>query len=551
MDRAVEQAASRMFSAVEVDQAGIETLRERAKEGTLVLLPSHKSHVDYLALAWVLYRHKLQLPLVAAGENLNFFPVGAILRKAGAFFIRRSFSGDRLYAAVVDAYIRRLIKDGVALEFFPEGGRSRTGKLLPPKLGLLSLVVDAALGVPTRTTWFCPISIGYERFVEEKAFVRELSGGEKSKEDVGGLLRSFDAIVGRYGRLSVQFGKPLTLTDLLREIDPSAQVSALATLTPARRRAIVTRLGFRVMQEINAVTAVTPGSLVATALLVHDRRGMARDALHARCERLARRLRAAHARFSPSLVDATGALRPDALDEAVQLFVRAEHLELHRVGGDVIYVVPPEARMSLDLAKNVILHFFAARAIVATGLLAPPGPPLSADVVKERALALSKLFKYEFTFRADAKFETIFEEEVAGMEADGELTRVAGDAVSLAPRGDDGLEQVRLYASLLATFLEAYRVAARGLTALLRGPLAAKDLTRRAIPEGEKMFLAGDLRRREAISRPVLENAYGSFVDQGYLARVDGKLALTPSYASAGAVATIEARIVAMGTAVA
>jgi glycerol-3-phosphate O-acyltransferase len=551
MDRAVEQAASRMFSAVEVDQAGIETLRERAKEGTLVLLPSHKSHVDYLALAWVLYRHKLQLPLVAAGENLNFFPVGAILRKAGAFFIRRSFSGDRLYAAVVDAYIRRLIKDGVALEFFPEGGRSRTGKLLPPKLGLLSLVVDAALGVPTRTTWFCPISIGYERFVEEKAFVRELSGGEKSKEDVGGLLRSFDAIVGRYGRLSVQFGKPLTLTDLLREIDPSAQVSALATLTPARRRAVVTRLGFRVMQEINAVTAVTPGSLVATALLVHDRRGMARDALHARCERLARRLRAAHARFSPSLVDATGALRPDALDEAVQLFVRAEHLELHRVGGDVIYVVPPEARMSLDLAKNVILHFFAARAIVATGLLAPPGPPLSADVVKERALALSKLFKYEFTFRADAKFETIFEEEVAGMEADGELTRVAGDAVSLAPRGDDGLEQVRLYASLLATFLEAYRVAARGLTALLRGPLAAKDLTRRAIPEGEKMFLAGDLRRREAISRPVLENAYGSFVDQGYLARVDGKLALTPSYASAGAVATIEARIVAMGTALA
>jgi glycerol-3-phosphate O-acyltransferase len=551
MDRAFEQAASRMFSAVEVDQAGIEMLREHAKEGTLVLLPSHKSHVDYLALAWVLYRHKLQLPLVAAGENLNFFPVGPLLRKAGAFFIRRSFSGDRLYAAVVDAYIRRLIKDGVALEFFPEGGRSRTGKLLPPKLGLLSLVVDAALGVPTRTTWFCPISIGYERFVEEKAFVRELSGGEKQKEDVGGLVRAVETMVGRYGRLSVQFGKPLTLTDLLRELDPAAQPGALATMTPARRRAVVTRLGFRVMQEINAVTAVTPGSLVASALLVHDRRGMPRDALHASCERLARRLRSAHARFSPSLVDVGGALRPDALDEAVELFVRAKHLELHRVGGDVIYVVPPEARMSLDLAKNVIIHFFAARAIVATGLLASPGPPLAADVVKERALALSKLFKYEFTFRADAKFETIFEEEVAGMEADGELARVvrkpSEGAGALLPKGDDGLEQVRLYANLLSSFLEAYRVAARGLTALLRGPLAPKDLTKRAIPEGEKMFLSGDLHRREAISRPVLENAYASFVDQGYLARVSGKLALTPSYASAAAVATIEARIVAMG----
>ncbi len=169
-----------MFSAVEVDEPGLERLREHAKEGTLVLLPSHKSHMDYLVLAWVLYRHKLPLPLVAAGDNLNFFPVGPIFRRAGAFFIRRSFSGDRLYAAVVDAYVRRLIKDGSPLEFFLEGGRSRTGKLLSPKLGLLSIVVDAALGVPTRTTWFCPVSIGYERFVEEKAFVRE---SQRRRED--------------------------------------------------------------------------------------------------------------------------------------------------------------------------------------------------------------------------------------------------------------------------------------------------------------------------------------------------------------------------------
>jgi glycerol-3-phosphate O-acyltransferase len=552
LDRVVEQAAARMFSAVEVDEAGIEGLRERAREGTLVLLPSHKSHMDYLVLSWVLYRHKLQLPLVAAGENLNFFPVGAILRKAGAFFIRRSFSGDRLYAAVVDAYIRRLIKDGVALEFFPEGGRSRTGKLLPPKLGLLSLVVDGALGVPTRTTWFCPVSIGYERFVEEQAFVRELAGGDKQKEDVRGLVRSIDAMVGRYGRLSVQFGKPLTLEDLLREIDPAAPPGALHSMTPARRRAVVTRLGFRVMNEINAVTAVTPGSLVATALLVHDRRGIPREALHESCERLARRLRRAGARFSPSLVDASG-LRPAALDEAVELFVRAEHLELHRVSGDVIYVVPPEARMSLDLAKNVIIHFFASRALVATALLSPPGAPMAADVVKERVLALSRLFKLEFSFRADAKFETIFEQEVAAMEADGELARVvrkpSEGAGALVPKGDDGLEQVRLYASLLANFLEGYRIAARGLTALLKGPLTVKDLTKRALPEGQKMFLAGELRRREAISRPLLENAYASFVDQGYLARADGKYALTPSFASPGAVATIEARIVAMGAA--
>ncbi|HEY8038830.1 MAG TPA: 1-acyl-sn-glycerol-3-phosphate acyltransferase [Polyangiaceae bacterium] len=552
LDPIFERATSRMFSAIEVDQPGIDRLRDRAKEGTLVLLPSHKSHMDYLALAWVLYRHKLQLPLIGAGDNLNFFPMGPIFRRAGAFFIRRSFAGDRLYAAVVDAYVRRLVKDGVPLEFFLEGGRSRTGKLLPPKLGLLSIVVDAALSVPDKTVWFCPVSIGYERFIEEKAFVHELSGGEKQKEDVRGLMKSIDVMVGRYGRLSVQFGKPLALADVLRDLDGTSKPEDLGKLTPPRRRAVITRLAYRVMNEINAVTAVTPGSLVATALLAHDRRGLPHGDLVATCERLARMLRRFGARFSPSLNDgAGGPLRVSAVREAVDLFARAEHLETHRVGDDVIYVVPPEARMSLDLAKNVILHFFVPRALIATALLAPPGSPLATDTVRERVLALSRLFKYEFTFRADAPFEQIFDEAIAAMEADGELARVvrrpSEGAGALLPKGDDGREQIELYAHLLENFLEGYRVAARGLTALLKGPLALKDVVKRAIPAGERMFLAGEIARKEAISRPLLENAYGSFVDQGYLARRDGKLALTESFATASALATIEARIAAMG----
>ncbi|MGD0524536.1 MAG: 1-acyl-sn-glycerol-3-phosphate acyltransferase [Polyangiaceae bacterium] len=553
LDPVFAKGTSRMFSAIEVDEPGIERVRELGKEGTVVFLPSHKSHMDYLALAWVLYRHKLPLPLIAAGDNLNFFPVGPIFRRAGAFFIRRTFSGDRLYMAVVDAYVRRLIKEGSALEFFLEGGRSRTGKLLSPKLGLLSIVVDAALGVPTRTTWFCPVSIGYERFIEEKAFVAEVSGGEKEKEDVRGLVKAIDVMVGRYGRLSVQFGKPMTLGEILREVDPKATPDDLATMTPARRRAVITRLAWRVMHEINAVTAVTPGSLVATALLAHDRRGISQVDLFDACDRLARTLLRAGARFSPSL-GAHGQQR-SGIREALDLFTRAGHVEAHVLpgdgAGDVIYVVPPEARMSLDLAKNVIMHFFVARALIATALLASPGAPLAADTVRERVLALSRLFKHEFTFRADAKFETIFDEEVAAMERDGELTRVvlkpSDGAGGLLPKGDDGRAQVELYARLVESFVDGYRVAARGLAALLKGPLPLKDVVKRAIPTGERMFLAGEIARREAVSRPLLENAYASFVDQGYLSRTGGKLALTESYATAGALGTIEARIATMG----
>jgi glycerol-3-phosphate O-acyltransferase len=552
LDRAFAGASSRMFSAIEVDEAGIEHLRQLSKEGTLIILPSHKSHMDYLALHWVLYRHKLQLPLIAAGDNLNFFPMGPIFRKAGAFFIRRTFAGDRLYAAVVDAYVRRLIRDGVPLQFFLEGGRSRTGKLLPPKLGLLSIVVDAALGVPTRKTWFCPVSIGYERFVEEKAFVRELTGGEKSKENVRGLVGAVDVMVGRYGRLSVQFGKPLTMADVLRELDPDAGPGDIASMTPARRRAVITRLAYRVMNEINAAAAVTPGSLVATALLAHERRGLPHADLLARCERLAQTLRRAGARFSPSLAPAgRDPVPPEALHEAVELFVRAGHVEEHRVGEDVIYVVPPQARMSLDLAKNVILHFFTARALIATALLSPPGPPLGRDTLRERVSALSRLFKFEFTFRSDAPFERIFDEELAAMEADGELARVvqrpSEGPGALVPKGDEGRAQVELYARLIENFVEGYRVAARGLAALLRAPLASKELVKRTMVTGERMFLAGEISRREAVSRPMIENAYSSFVDQGYLAKSGGRYALPESYASASAVRTIEARIEALG----
>ena len=405
---------------------------------------------------------------------------------------------------MVDAYIRRLIKDGVALEFFPEGGRSRTGKLLPPKLGLLSLVVDAALGVPTRTTWFCPISIGYERFVEEKAFVRELSGGEKQKERRArpGARRS-RRWSGRYGRLSVQFGKPLTLDDAPARARPGAKPGALGTMTPARRRAVVTRLGFRVMQEINAVTAVTPGSLVASALLVHDRRGLPRDA----CTRAASGSRAGSAPRGPASVPRSstpsGGLRADALDEAVELFVRAEHVEPHRLergGGDVIYVVPPDARMSLDLAKNVIIHFFAARAIVATALLAAPGPPLAADAVQgARARPVAALqVRVHLPRRravrdASSRRRSRAWRPTASWRASS--LKPSEGAGALLPKGDDGLDAgapLREPARELPRRLPRRRAGADGAaprSALGQGPHQA-----RASRAGEQMFLAGDLR---------------------------------------------------------
>ena len=219
MSTMVGTAVSVMYAGLEVNKEGIERVRQASQDGTIVLLPSHKSHIDYLLLSHVLRVHSTQLPLIAAGDNLSFFPLGMILRRGGAFFIRRSFRGDRLYAALVNAYLRRVIRDGWPIEFFLEGTRSRTGKLLPPKLGLLNMIIDSGLSLANKDVFFVPVSIGYERLVEEGSYVRELLGGEKRKENATGLIRASMVLAERYGRLNVQFGDIMSLREMARRPD--------------------------------------------------------------------------------------------------------------------------------------------------------------------------------------------------------------------------------------------------------------------------------------------------------------------------------------------
>lgn len=556
LETVAETLAEQVYAGIDVDSEGLERLREAAKRGTIVLLPSHKSHVDYLLLSMVLRKNGLATPMIAAGDNLSFFPLGPVFRRAGAFFIRRSFKGDRLYTAVVDAYVRRLMRDGFALEFFLEGGRSRTGKLLPPKVGLLNMVVDAALGLEGRTVSFVPVSIGYERMMEEGAYARELSGEAKPKEDAAGLLRVGAVLREKYGRTNVQFGQIVELGELRRAVTGTDG----GPLSPAKRRAVVNRLAHRVMSEINRATAVTPGSLVAMTLLCHERRGLPHAELADHCRRLVKLMRRLGARTTPSLTRAPGEMRESAIREAVQLYARGGLVQQHvpgdtltrkvkrrariYTGDDVIYTVPDEARLMLDLSKNIIIHLFVDRALVSVALLAPPGPPASRAAVRERVQSLSRLFKLEFIFRTDAPFDRIFDDTVADMLAQGELT-ASGDALGFGPGHDDldGRGWITFYAAVLRSFLEGYRIAARAVRVLSRAPLPEKELSARALRLGEQMFLGGEIERSEAVCQPTLENAFASFVEQGYLRRDEGKLALAESFASEEGAATIEARV--------
>jgi glycerol-3-phosphate O-acyltransferase len=547
----------RLFDGMVIDHEGLERLREAARRGPVILLPSHRSHVDYLVLSHVLSRNAVSPPLIAAGDNLSFFPIGGLLRRCGAFFIRRSFKGRKLYTVLVDAYLRRILVEGFNVEFFLEGGRSRTGKLLPPKLGLLTMVVDAGLKLPSVDLSFMPISVGYDRIIEEGSYVRELVGGDKRPESVGGLLRSSRVLGSRYGRLYIQFGRVFGLHELVDEAvrlrgDPSADRPGLK---PTERRALIQRVAHRVTYEINRVTIVTPAALVASALLSHRRRGMTHADLLHRAAELVAALRRAGARIAaPVLRDdspllthpdsasdlevARAALNDSAVDETLALFTEGGLIETRHVDGERIHSVPSARRLALEYHKNTILHFFVPSALISAALETAGDEPVEEATLRERVARLSKLFKYEFMYRADASFDEIFEDALRTMLDAGEVERLDGRlrAVPGSP--------VPIYAGMLRTYFESYRLALRALERVRAdGPVKTKDWIKQTLARGNKLYHAGEIELRESLSRPKLESALSAFRDLGLVRLTSETIEPAPGLADDEALPALDRRL--------
>ena len=286
-----------------------------------MLCPSHKSHIDYLVLSLLLYEHGMTPPHVAAGINLSFWPFGAIARRGGAFFIRRKVKGDRIYTAVLRAYVKHLLRDRFPQEFYVEGGRSRSGKLLFPKSGLVSMEVDAWLEGAADDVVFVPVAIDYEKLIEASSYVRELAGAEKEKESLRGLLGAASVLFAPYERLYVQFEEPISLRQVAAErlggapqaspwtppgaarparAAPRARAAGRAAPADAKRRARAGG-GEPDRLRISRAVTITPVGLVAAALLSHGRRGMTAGEVARRLELLRRMAAEGGARFARDL----------------------------------------------------------------------------------------------------------------------------------------------------------------------------------------------------------------------------------------------------------
>ncbi len=347
----------RIYDGIELEHA--ERLHTMAEGKEIVYVPCHRSHIDYLLLGYIVYQQGLSIPHVAAGINLNIPIIGAILRRGGAFFLRRSFKGNRLYAAVFHAYLHQILVRGHAIEYFVEGGRSRTGRLLAPKGGMLAMTVQSYLQDPRRSIVFAPIYFGYEKLIEGDAFISELLGQAKKKESLLGLIRSVRALRDNFGKVYVNVGEPIEIEALLERVNPQwRDMPRDEDDKPACMTEIVDRLGSDIMIQINAAAAVTPISLVATALLSTPKQSMGELELERQIVLSLELLR--RFRYSDSIT-LPGSSAQEIITHGIELGVirRTEHPL-----GDVISMAERDAVL-MTYFRNNVQHLFALPASIA------------------------------------------------------------------------------------------------------------------------------------------------------------------------------------------
>lgn len=345
---------NRLYDGVELHH--VEQLQKIVEGNEVIYVPCHRSHMDYLLLSYAIYYKGYAIPHIAAGINLNMPVIGRFLRKGGAFYLRRSFRGNTLYTMVFMKYLGLMMARGHSIEYFIEGGRSRTGRLLQPKTGMLSMTLRSYFRDPRRPIVFLPVYFGYEKLVEGKTYIGELSGKPKQKESIFGLLRALPALRQHYGKVHVSFGEPIALDEILERYAPGSPPGREER--PPWLSSAVNELATRIMTNINSAACVTPINLLALVLLATPKQSMLESDLVRQLELYASLLR--QDPYSPSVwvTDADGASMV-RYGERMNVIQRIKHPL-----GDVL-TMTEENSILMTYFRNNVLHLIAIPSLIA------------------------------------------------------------------------------------------------------------------------------------------------------------------------------------------
>ena len=492
-----------IYDGVVVDGEGIAKIRNVSKKMPFIIIPCHRSHIDYLLLSYIFYKNNIQMPFVAAGTNLSFFPMGYIFRKSGAFFLRRSFKGNDLYAEVFAKYVKVLLKEGLPLEFFIEGGRSRTGKMVMPKYGLLSMILQAYQEKAVDDLAAIPVYIGYDRVIEEKAYLQELGGAPKEKEKATEMIKSSRLLRKRYGRVYMNVGEPILLKSYL-----AAQEKPLDDMTMVERQSLYRRIGYTIVRAINRVSVVTPFALTAAGLLCYDRRGISLGELREVLAEFYDYLSFRKVPFAMTFAD-----REKAVGEALNLFDQSGLIS--RMGAEedeeeveeIVYSLADDKRMNLEYYKNNILHYFLPLSFVATSILTSPEDMVPVNRISDDYSFFKRLFRHEFIFDDRQNDQEEVREILSYLRDRGLIAGFDREEKAWIEVKGRGRTSLLPFAGLIHNYMESYWVVVRGCYYLRKGQKAERDWLKNIQGLGARMYRKGEIRRAEALSQSNYQSA--------------------------------------------
>ncbi len=499
-----------MFDGVTINHAELNRVKTMSQKGPLILIPSHKSHIDYLLLSYLLYRNNMPCPHIAAGKNLSFWPMGPLFRRGGAFFIRRSFRGAVLYSRVFTEYINKLLGEGFNIEFFIEGGRSRTGKLILPKLGLLSILLDAYKNGVCEDMIFVPIYIGYDRVLEESSYLHELEGGQKKQENFWQVLKARKFLKKRYGKVYVQFHEPLSIKNIL-----DLQGISLAEMTPKEKNAFCRNLGHRVINSINKKTVVTPHGLVASALLNFAKKRFSYDHLKSQVCTYLKYLNTQGAALADTLIiDQDHAIR-NAFEAYLQRkFIEPVPQAKENPAPEKKYEIVESKRPSLEYYKNNCVSFFIPAAFTALEILNRDAFQFSSSDLHKGYAFLQEFFKNEFAYDIELSPEFYVRKSLKAFIDDAILMphQTLPDTYNVTSAG---FRKLKLYSRFLKTYFDSYWVV---LTFFMHNPqnsMDSKERLKKVESRGNRMYKRNEIDRKEALSEVTYQNAIDFFLSRG------------------------------------
>src|SRR5215467_7880617 len=466
---------------VQADTAGLDRLRALNREHALVFLPSHRSYADPLLLADVLAEHDFPPNHVLGGDNLRFWPIAPLARRAGVVFIRRSFGDDEIYKLALREYLGFLLAKRFNLEWYMEGGRSRTGKLRPPRYGLLAYVAEAIARGRAEDACLVPVAITYDQLREVSAMAAEQSGGAKKAEGLGWLAGYARGQLARIGTVYVRFAEPLSLRAALPPGGPDGDKDAW--------RLALQKVAFEVAVRINRVTPVTATALVTLALLgVRDRAltlGQVRGVLEPLRDYLTER----------GLPHSREILDTDAGVQRVLGALSQQNVVTVYAGGEEpVYAIERGQHLVAAFYRNSAIHHFLDRAVAELVLLSPPAGRW------DEAMRLRDQLKFEFFFPDKTAYRAVLQAELDRLDPRWETVE---DGRAVLQRSE-----LLVANRVLRSFLDTQLVVAERLAARPPwGPFAEREFLDECRGVGQQMLLQGRLHGPESLSRELFASA--------------------------------------------